>query len=142
MVGTICSAVVRLARGTKSKSSRKWTELAAATSVATAQRILADLSGAWTLTVSLPDRSSSSLVDWKQKGDSLSGTIELENIGSRPITGVVKGDTVRFNFTIDMQGQAMAINGSCIVRDKDTLDGQLSLPNDMGSFPYAGKRKQ
>ena len=115
---------------------------AAVSSVATAQRVLADLSGAWTLTVSLADRSSQSVVDWKQKGDSLSGTVELENIGSRPIAGVVKGDTVRFNFTIDMQGQTMAINGSGIVRDKDTFDGELMLPEGMGSFPYAGKRKQ
>jgi hypothetical protein len=103
--------------------------------------VLADLSGKWQVTVSLNDRTSQSMIDWKQSGDSLSGTIELENIGSRPIAGKVKGDTARFEFTIDMQGQALAIRGQGLVRDKDTMDGSLSLPNDMGSIPFAAKKQ-
>ena len=114
----------------------------AASSVAAAQLIFADLTGAWTFTVSLPDRTSQSLVDWKQKGDSLSGTVDVQDIGSSTITGIVKGDSVSFGFSIVIEGQSLPISGVGVLRDKDTLEGQLELPNGMGSFPYSGKRKQ
>ncbi len=112
-----------------------------ASATAAAQRIAADLTGKWAITVSLPDRSSQSTIDWKQTGDSLSGTVEVEGMGNRTIVGSTKGDTVRFAFSIDMQGQALAISGTGIVRDKDTMDGQLELGGGMGSFPFAGKRQ-
>lgn len=115
--------------------------VAAASASAATHRILADLTGKWVVSVSTPDRSSQSVIDWKQTGDSLSGTVELEGMGNRAITGTVKGDSVRFAFSIDMQGQVLEIRGAGVVRDKDTMDGQLHLPNNMGSFPYAGKRQ-
>lgn len=112
-----------------------------ASASATAQRVLADLTGKWAISVMLPDRTSESLIDWKQTGDSLSGTVEVESMGTRDIVGTVKGDTVRFEFSIDMQGQVIGIRGVGVVRDANTLEGRLDLPNDMGSLPYSAKRR-
>lgn len=112
-----------------------------ASATAAAQRIVADLTGKWAITVTLPDRSSQSMVDWKQTGDSLAGTVVLDGMGTRDIAGSTKGDTVRFVFSIDLNGQAVQVRGTGMVRDKDTMDGQLELPNGMGSFPYAAKRQ-
>ena len=113
----------------------------AAFSVAAAQHVLADFTGKWTITVSLPDRTSQSAIDWTQKGDSLSGTIAVEGMGNRAISGVVKADTVDFDFSIDIEGQQLWISGYGVLRDKDTVEGQLSLANDMGSFPFTAKRQ-
>ncbi len=113
--------------------------LAATTAVA--QRHFADVSGKWRVGVAMGDRTSESLLTIKQVGDTLSGVIETEQAGSRPVDGMVKGDTVRFDFTIELQGNMLAIHADGVLKDKDNLSGQMSLPNGMGQFPFAAKRE-
>lgn len=114
--------------------------LVASTTLMAAQRYLADVTGKWNVGVNMGDRTSESVITFKQTGDSLSGTIESEQIGSSQITGVVKGDTVRFDFSIDMQGNKLAIQGDGILQGKDAMAGQLSLAG-MGTFPFNAKRQ-
>lgn len=112
----------------------------ATAAIAGAPRVLADLTGKWIISVSLPDRVSQSLIDWKQDADTVSGHVEIEGMGNSSIYGIVRGDTVDFEFSIEIQGQALDIGGSGILRGKDSLDGSLYLPNNMGSFPFVAKR--
>ena len=106
---------------------------------ATAQRMFADVSGKWTFTVDAPNGQTNSLATFKQEGDALTGTLEIEQMGTRPLTGSVKGDTIRFAFTIDMGGQIAEIQSTGVLKDKDSLAGQMELAG-MGAFPFSAKR--
>jgi len=106
---------------------------------ATAQRMFADVSGKWTFTVDAPNGQTTSLASFKQEGEALTGTLEIEQMGTRPVTGSVKGDTVRFEFGLDMGGQALAIQATAVMKDKDSFVGQMELAG-MGAFPFSAKR--
>ncbi|HYW30311.1 MAG TPA: hypothetical protein VE869_02310 [Gemmatimonas sp.] len=111
------------------------------TTAVAAQRMFADVTGKWEISLSMNGAASTSMLDVTQKGDSISGTIESEQIGSRAIAGTVKGDTVRFGFSVDMQGNVLEITAGALVKDKDSMEGEIALPNGMGAFPFSAKRK-
>lgn len=115
--------------------------LLVATTAAAAQHLLADVSGKWKASVNMGGNTSDSFITFKQSGDTLSGVIETEQAGTRPLHGTVSGDTVRFLFTIDAQGTAMEIRAGGLLRDKDSIEGAFVLPNDMGSFTFLAKRQ-
>ncbi|MEO7997282.1 MAG: hypothetical protein ABI852_07540 [Gemmatimonadaceae bacterium] len=107
---------------------------------ATAQRWFADVSGKWTMTVAGPDGANESAVVLKQEAEALSGTIESQILGMAKLAGSVKADTVKFAFTIDIQGMQFELRAGGVVKDKDNITGQLEAPNGMGSFPFTMKR--
>ncbi|MEO7361462.1 MAG: hypothetical protein ABI120_14105 [Gemmatimonadaceae bacterium] len=107
---------------------------------AAAQRWFAEVSGKWSMTVAGPDGASESAVVFKQESEALSGTIESQMLGLAKLAGTVKGDTVRFAFTIDVQGMPFELRAGGMVKDKDNITGQLEAPNGMGSFPFTMKR--
>lgn len=107
---------------------------------ATAQRWFADVSGKWAMTVAGPDGANESAVVLKQEADVISGTIESQMLGLAKLAGSVKGDTVRFAFTVDIQGMQFELRAGGMVKDKDNITGQLEAPNGMGSFPFTMKR--
>jgi ABC-type sugar transport system substrate-binding protein len=115
--------------------------LLAATTAAAAQRFLSDITGKWKVAVSMGGNTSESFLTVKQSGDTLSGVIETEQAGSRPIVGTVSKDTVRFEFAIDMQGTALEIRAGGLLKDNDSIEGEFVLPNGMGSFPFTAKRQ-
>ena len=106
---------------------------------ATAQRLFADVTGKWTFTTETPNGSSNSIGTLKQDGEALTGTLEIDQMGTANLAGTVKGDTVRFTFTLDMGGQQMQIASTGVLKDKDSMSGQMELAG-MGAFPFVGKR--
>ena len=104
-----------------------------------AARVLADLTGTWNVSVQTPDQTMSSTLIVKQRGDSLSGSLESE-LGSAPMVGSVKGDTVAFNFSLDMGGQALVIRAQGLLSDKNSMSGQLDV-SGMGVMPFTAKRQ-
>lgn len=117
--------------------------LFAATTVAAAQGLFADVTGKWNVTVNVGGNVNESLVTLKQSGDSLSGTIEsAATSGSRPLVGKVIADTVRFGFSLEMQGNTIEILAGALVKDKDTMEGEMALPNGAGTFPFTAKRQK
>ncbi len=115
--------------------------LSVATVTAAAQRAFADVSGKWLFSVATPDRTQESIMTLKQEGDLLTGIVEIEQMGTRNLAGSVKGDTVRFAFSIDMQGTQLDLRGAGLLSDKDNFTGQLELPSGMGMFPFTAKRQ-
>ena len=107
---------------------------------ATAQRWFADVSGKWAMTVAAPDGANESAVVFKQEAEALTGTVESQMLGMAKLAGTVKGDTIRFAFTIDIQGMQFELRAGGMVKDKDNITGQLEAPNGMGSFPFTMKR--
>ncbi|MCA0374077.1 MAG: hypothetical protein LCH84_00315 [Gemmatimonadetes bacterium] len=106
---------------------------------ATAPRLLADLTGKWNVTISAPDQARQALMTVTQKGDSVSGTIETE-LGSAPLAGVVKGDSVWFSFTLNAGGQQLPLNAAAAMKDKDNMNGALEITG-MGAFPFSAQRQ-
>ncbi|MEP6833490.1 MAG: hypothetical protein ABJB74_08855 [Gemmatimonas sp.] len=127
------------------KNSRRLLASAAllltAVSVAAAQHILADISGTWIVSAESPNGASESTAVFKQDGTALTGTLDVPELGSAKIAGTVKGDTVKFSFTLDVQGSQIPVQVSGMIKDKDNMAGTISLPQDMGSYPYTAKRK-
>lgn len=114
--------------------------LSVATVTAAAQRLFADVTGKWTMTVAGPDGALESAIVFKQEAEVLSGTIESQMFGASKLAGTVKGDTVRFAYTIDVQGMQFELRASGVSKDKDNIAGSLEAPNGMGNFPYTIKR--
>lgn len=115
--------------------------LAATTAVtATAQRVLADITGNWTMTVAGPQGAMQSGIVFKQAGDSLTGTVTSEMFGAAKLVGFVKGDTVGFAYTIAVEGMEFELSAGGILKDKDNFAGELIAPGGMGSFPFTMKR--
>ncbi len=74
-----------------------------------------------------------------QKADSVTGTLESQ-LGTAPMVGVVKGDSLKFAFQLDMGGQALVINGAGILKDKDNMTGALDV-SGMGVMPFTAVRQ-
>ena len=129
---------------TKSTSRRLMASallLMSAVSVAAAQRLLADISGTWIVSGQSPNGATESTAVFKQDGTALTGTIDIADIGSAKVAGTVKGDTVRFGFSIDVQGNQIPVQVSGVLKDKDNMAGTIVLPAEMGTYPYTAKRK-
>jgi len=105
-----------------------------------APRLFADLNGKWTMNIATPDQARTSTLTIEQKGDSISGTTESAELGSTPIRGVVKGDSVFFGFAINMGGQELVINAVAAMKDKDHMEGALDV-SGMGAFPFNAARQ-
>lgn len=112
--------------------------VAVTASVATAA-VLADLTGKWTFNVVTPQGAQPSTVTITQKADSISGTLESP-LGSAPLAGVVKGDSVKFAFQLDLGGQQIVINGAGVMKDKDNMEGAMDVAG-MGVMPFTAARQ-
>ncbi len=107
---------------------------------ATAQRLLADVTGKWSFSVAAPDQSRVSEVVLKQEAGKVTGTWDIPEMGGvRQLAGTVVGDTVMFSFTIDMGGQVAELRATGVVKDNNSMVGQLELAG-MGAFPFDAKR--
>jgi hypothetical protein len=111
----------------------------AASAAAAAPRLLVDLTGKWTFTAVTPQGAQASTLTVTQKADSISGMLESP-LGSAPVAGVVKGDTVKFAFQLDMGGQALVINGAGVIKDKDNMEGAIDVAG-MGVMPFTATRQ-
>jgi hypothetical protein len=106
---------------------------------ATAQRLFSDIGGKWSMTIDGPQGPTESAVSLTQEGEVLTGTITNDMFGTSKLEGNVKGDTVRFAFTIDAGGQSIPLTAGAFVKDKDTVSGQI-IAEGMGNFPFTMTR--
>ena len=107
---------------------------------ATAQRMLADFGGVWNVTVEGPQGAMNSVLTLKQIADTVAGDFESE-LGKAPVSGMVKGDSIKFSFGIDMGGQMLSIQGVGALKDKDNMAGTVEAVG-MGGFPFTATKKQ
>lgn len=92
------------------------------------------------MTIAGPRGVNESAVVFKQEADSLSGTIDSQMLGAAKLSGTVKGDTLRFAFTVELQGMQYELKASGAVKDKDNISGSLEAPNGVANFPFTMKR--
>jgi len=98
-----------------------------------------DITGQWEMTVESPQGQMVITANYKQEGETLTGT-HVSEMGESPLKGTVKGADVEYKISIDMGGQQMEIVHQAKV-DGDTMKGSADL-GEMGAIPFTAKRKK
>jgi hypothetical protein len=98
-----------------------------------------DITGQWEMTIESPQGQMVVTSNYKQEGETLTGT-QVSEMGESPIKGTVKGADIEYTITIDMGGQQMSIVHKAKV-DGDTIKGTATL-GDMGTMTFTAKRKK
>ena len=99
---------------------------------------LANVSGAWTMTVESPMGTRDTNAEFSQTGEQLGGKM-VSPRGELPINGTVKGDDVAFGMNVNMQGQSLQIDYSGKVAG-DAMQGTVKF-GDYGDGKWTAKRK-
>lgn len=98
-----------------------------------------DITGTWEMTVESPQGSMIVTANYKQEGETLTGT-HVSEMGEAPLKGTVKGTDVNYTITIDMQGQQFSIVHTGKI-DGDTITGTADI-GGMGTINWTAKRKK
>lgn len=98
-----------------------------------------DVTGAWEMTVDSPQGSMVLTANFKQEGETLTGT-HVSEMGEAPLKGTVKGTDINYTLTIDMQGQQFTIVHTGKVNG-DTMTGTADI-GGMGTINWTAKRKK
>jgi hypothetical protein len=98
----------------------------------------AKVGGEWNLTVDTPNGPGTPSVIFKQDGETLTGTYK-GRFGDAPLKGTIKGQDIKFSFTISPQGQDLVIEYSGTV-DGDTMKGKAKF-GEVGEGAFTGKKK-
>ncbi len=98
-----------------------------------------DVTGAWELTVDSPQGTMTMTANYKQDGETLTGS-HVSEMGEMPLKGTVKGADMVYTITIDAGGQQFTITHKGKI-DGDTIKGTADL-GEMGSMTWTAKRKK
>ena len=98
-----------------------------------------DITGAWEMTVESPQGQMVITANYKQEGETLTGT-HVSEMGEAPLKGTVKGADIEYTITLDMGGQQFSILHKAKV-DGDTITGSAVI-GEMGTIAFTAKRKK
>ena len=110
------------------KSIRKAYALVVALVLAASIPVLAqapNVTGEWAFTVTTDQGGGSPVITFKQDGEKLTGKYAGQ-LGNADLTGTVKGNAIKFTFTLDVQGQQAPVNYDGTV-EKNTMKGKLDI---------------
>jgi len=97
-----------------------------------------DVTGEWAFEVQTDQGSGSPTITFKQGGEKLTGKYAGQ-LGNADLTGTVKGNAIRFTFTVDAQGQQAPVTYEGTV-EKTTMKGKLDI-GGMVSGTFTAKKK-
>jgi hypothetical protein len=100
-----------------------------------------DVTGVWIFTVESAAGTSTPTVTFKQQGEKLTGHYSSQLLGDAELAGTVKGQTIDFVISADVQGTKVELKYSGTVESKDSMKGKLSA-GEFGDGTFTGKRKQ
>lgn len=109
--------------------------ITAVTATASAQHVLADVTGKWTFAVVTENGTGTPAVVLKQEGEKLTGTYESARMGLRPIEGTVTKDSINFA----LKGGEVELRFIGTVTDKDNMKGVVDFAGQ-GSATFTAKR--
>ena len=99
----------------------------------------ADVSGVWTFTVESAAGTSTPTVTFKQEGEKLTGHYSSALVGEAELAGTVKGQTINFVVSVDVQGTKLQLTYTGTIEGKDSMKGKLSL-GELGDGTFSAKR--
>jgi len=97
-----------------------------------------NVTGDWALDVQTDQGGGTPTITFKQDGEKLTGKY-VGQLGNADLTGTVKGNAIKFTFTIDAQGQPAPVNYEGTV-EKNTMKGKLDI-GGMISGTFTATRK-
>lgn len=93
-----------------------------------------DVTGKWAFQVETDQGSGTPTMEFKQEGEKLTGRY-VGQFGQADLTGTVKGQTIDFTFTVDIQGNSIQEHYNGTVESKDSMKGKVELVGvAQGSF--------
>jgi hypothetical protein len=84
-----------------------------------------NVTGEWTFNVQTDQGGGTPTITFKQDGEKLTGKY-VGQLGNADLSGTVKGNAIKFTFTLDVQGQQAAVNYEGTV-EKNTMKGKLDI---------------
>jgi hypothetical protein len=96
----------------------------------------ADVSGTWLMAVETGAGSGTPTFVLVQKGDMITGSYK-GRLGEAPVTGTITGDDVVLDYTVDAQGQSIAVKYTGKVAGT-SMSGKVSL-GGFGEGTFTGK---
>ena len=104
------------------------------------QQAKVDVTGVWAFTVESAAGTGTPTVTFKQEGEKLTGHYSSQLVGEAELAGTVKGQTIDFTVTADVQGTKVELKYNGTVESKDSMKGTLSA-GEFGDGTFTGKRK-
>jgi hypothetical protein len=84
-----------------------------------------NVTGEWAFNVTTDQGGGTPTITLKQDGEKLTGKY-VGQLGTADLTGTVKGNDIKFTFTLDVQGQQAPVNYEGTV-EKNTMKGKLDI---------------
>lgn len=84
-----------------------------------------NVTGEWLFNVTTDQGGGTPTITFKQDGEKLTGKY-VGQLGNADLTGTVKGNEIKFTFTIDAQGQQAPVSYEGTV-EKNTMKGKLDI---------------
>jgi hypothetical protein len=101
----------------------------------------ANVAGNWQIVVEGPEGPSYIDAVLAQEGEAVTGTFEVEQIGSAEISdGMVEENKLTFVLHVDFEGQFFTVEVSADI-DGDAMTGEFYLA-EFGAMPFTGKRTE
>ena len=100
-----------------------------------------DVTGVWTFMVESAAGSSSPTLTFKQDGEKLTGRYSSQLMGEVELSGTVKGQTIEFVVSSNVQGAQIDLQYTGTIDGRDSMKGKLSA-GEFGDGTFTAKRKQ
>ena len=84
-----------------------------------------NITGEWAFTVQTDQGGGTPTITFKQDGEKLTGKYAGQ-LGAADLTGTIKGNDVKFTFTLDVQGQQAPVSYEGPV-EKNTMKGTMDI---------------
>ena len=99
-----------------------------------------EVTGKWSLALQVPGETVDVVLDLKQSGESVTGTLTSSHASGKIDKGSYKEKKLSATATVDLQGSPTEVQIDGTV-DGDKITGSLTVQG-MGSFPYTGSKSK
>jgi len=99
------------------------------------------LTGAYNVTIELPNMTANPSIVLKQDGEKLTGEYVSAQYGKFPIAGTVKGADVSFSFAMNVEGNGLNVTYTGTVDKDGVIKGSVAY-GDMMSGTFSASRKK
>ena len=116
---------------------RLFLSLVVASTALTTTGAAQSIAGEWDASMNTPGGVRNFKIVFQVSGDTLTGTVKRP-AGDVPLTGTIKGNVVKFSYTIDYNGNDLVLTMTATL-DGDTMKGTVDFGGN-GEDEFSAKR--
>lgn len=98
-----------------------------------------DVTGTWAFDVVTDAGTGASTVTFTQDGEKLTGHYSGTTLGEADLNGTVKGQSIEFTFSVNVQGNALDVSYRGTADSRDAMKGTLTI-TAIGNGTFTAKR--